>query len=175
MSSLFRTLACSLSFLLLAAAVDAAELVVIVRHAERQTGEGDDSLSAAGRARAERLLFVLKDAGITDILTSDLKRTQETAAPVAKARSLPPRVIPIEEAMGGTPPAERQVARTAEAVKGLPATARVLIVGHSNTVPLLLKALGAEQTITIPADEFDNLFLLAPTSNGAPVVTRLRY
>lgn len=163
------------ALLLFVASADAAELIVVVRHAERETGQGDDSLSAIGRARAEKLVFVLQDVGITHVLTSDRKRTVETAGPLMKARGLQPTAIPIEEAMGGADPAERQVARTAEAVKSLPANARVLIVGHSNTVPLILKALGVAQAVTIPDAEFDNLFVVAPRPDGAPTLTRLRY
>lgn len=62
----------------------AEQSIIIVRHAERQSGEGDDSLSEAGRHRAERLALILKDAGITHIFVSDLRRTLETAQPLAK-------------------------------------------------------------------------------------------
>lgn len=157
------------------ASADAAELIVVVRHAERETGQGDDSLSAAGRARAEKLVFVLQDVGVTDVLTSDRKRTVETAVPLVKARSLTPQIVPIEDAMGGDAAASSQVAATVKAIAALPANARVLIVGHSNTVPLLLKALGVAEPVTIPDTEFDNLFVVAPRPSGPPVLTRLRY
>lgn len=159
----------------IAVAAHAAELIVVVRHAERETGKGDDSLSAAGRARAEKLVFVLQDVGITHVLTSDLKRTIETAAPVMQARSLKPQIVPIGEAMGGGDAAARQAERTAEAIAELPAHARVLVVGHSNTVPLILEALGVTARVTIPDTEFDNLFVVAPRPDGPPVLTRLRY
>lgn len=158
-----------------AAISDAAELIVIVRHAEREAGQGDDGLSAAGKARAEKLVFVLQDVGITHVLTSDRRRTIETAGPLMKARGLKPEIIPIEEPMAGGDPAERQVRLTAEAIQKLPENARVLVAGHSNTVPLLLKALGVAATVTIPETEFDNLFIVAPRPSGPPVLTRLRY
>ena len=44
----------------------------------------DPDLSDAGRARAESLANVLKDAGITAIYATELKRTQQTAAPLAR-------------------------------------------------------------------------------------------
>ena len=61
------------------------------RHAERaDSGAGgmasDPPLSAAGRARAESLAAMLKDTKLTAIFTTEFKRTQETAAPVAAAQ-----------------------------------------------------------------------------------------
>jgi len=37
-----------------------------------------------------------------------------------------------------------------------------LLVGHTGTVPALLKALGHPVEIKIPETEFDNLFVLIP-------------
>src|SRR5262249_33247634 len=51
----------------------------------------------------------------------------------------------------------------------------VLLVGHSNTVPALLKTLGYPVEIKIPETEFDNLFVLTPKVDGPPIVMRLRY
>ena len=67
--------ACVLLVLPLPAA--AQQSIIIVRHAEQQTGDGDD-LSEAGRHRAERLAAMLKDAGITHIFVSNRRRTLET-------------------------------------------------------------------------------------------------
>ena len=51
----------------------------------------------------------------------------------------------------------------------------VLIVGHSNSVPGLLEALGHPEAITIAGEEYDNLFLVVPRSDGPPSLLRLRY
>ncbi|MCA1585928.1 MAG: histidine phosphatase family protein [Acidobacteria bacterium] len=154
----------------------AAQVIVVVRHAERETGQGDDSLSAAGRERAERLVFVLSDVNVTHVLTSDRKRTIETAAPLTEKRGLTSTAIPMPEASpGGIDPTEQQIAATLDAINRLPETARVLVVGHSNTVPILLKALGVTESVTIRDDEFDNLFVVAPRAGGTTSLTRLRY
>ena len=42
------------------------------------------------------------------------------------------------------------------------ATGNVLVVGHSNSVPDIVKALGGTAAITIADDEFDNLFIVRP-------------
>jgi broad specificity phosphatase PhoE len=165
-----------LAALLVSTPALAAEVIFIVRHAERETGEGDDGLSAAGKERAGRLAAMLRDVRITHILTSNLRRTAETAAPLARATGLTSVPIAIPGAgAGGVAPEKLQIQRTVQAVKDLPAAARVLIVGHSNTVPMLLEALGVAEVITIPATEFDNLFIVTTRATAAPTFARLRY
>jgi len=51
----------------------------------------------------------------------------------------------------------------------------VVIVGHGNTVPMILKALGAEQEVTIGPRAHDDLFAIFPTRAGPPTVLRLHY
>jgi len=53
--------------------------------------------------------------------------------------------------------------------------ARVLVEGHSDTVPKILSALGSTQLVTIGSDEYDNLFIVLPRAAVAPTVLRLRY
>jgi phosphohistidine phosphatase SixA len=146
---------------------DAQNQVFLVRHAERaDTANGgpammgsDPSLSEAGRARAAGLATALKDAGITTIFVTEYKRTQETAAPLAKALGLTPVVVKANDRAG--------LLSQVRSAKG-----HVLVVGHSNTVPDAINALGVAATITIADAEYDNLFVVLP--HGAQLV-RLRY
>ena len=73
--------------LLLTAASHAAaqQAVIVVRHAEKADQTPDTALSPKGRARAKALADLLRDAGVTHIVTSEYRRSQETAAPLAKA------------------------------------------------------------------------------------------
>lgn len=162
--------------LLCPAAAFAQPSIIIVRHAERQTGEGDDSLSEAGRQRAERLAVMLRDAGITHVFVSDLRRTLETAQPLAKIRNLSPTRMAIPaQGRGKVSASELQVRATLFAISKLPRTAVVLVVGHSNTVPLFLTRLGYGPSLRIADTEFDNLFLVSPRATRAPSVIRLRF
>lgn len=154
----------------------AQQSIIIVRHAERQTGEGDDGLSDGGRQRAERLAAILRDAGVTHIFVSDRRRTLETAQPLARVRNLSPSRIAIPARGRGTiDPSELQVRATLLAISRLPRTAVVLVVAHSNTLPLFLTRLGHGVRLTIPDEEFDNLFVLTPRATRAPSVVRLRF
>jgi broad specificity phosphatase PhoE len=168
--------AAALAVLLLPATVSAQQTIVIARHAERQTGEGDDGLSEAGRQRAERLATMLRDAGITHIFVSDLRRTVETAQPLARARNVSLSRIAIpDRGRGKISAAELQVRATLLAISRLPRTAVVLVIGHSNTVPLFLTRLGYGPPVKIPDGEFDNLFVVTPRATRAPSVVRLRF
>ena len=135
-------------------ACSAEPTIFVVRHAEKAQGgnEKDPDLSEAGRARADSIAGVLKDAGITAIYATELKRTQQTAEPLARALQLEVTVVPAKE--------------TATLTSKVKATAgSALVVGHSNTIPQILQALGATATLTIGDDDYDNLFVL---SAGAP-------
>jgi len=115
-------------------AKDSCTVVVAVRHAEKDSGD-DPGLTEAGRARAKALAEALAHAHVQAILVSSARRTQETAAPTAAHARVEPRVIPMD---GGL---DAHVAALAKAVKA-EAGKTVLVVGHTNTVPPLLRALG---------------------------------
>lgn len=162
--------------LLVPATAIAQQSIIIVRHAERQTGDGDDSLSETGRQRAERLALTLRDAGITHVFVSDLRRTLETAQPLARLRNLSPTRMAIPaQGRGKISASELQVRATLLAISKLPRTAVVLVVGHSNTVPMFLTRLGHGSSVRIPDTEFDNLFVVTPRATRAPSVIRLRF
>jgi phosphohistidine phosphatase SixA len=107
---------------------------------------------------------MLRDAGVTQIFTSELRRTIATAAPLAAARHLTPQSVPAADA--GTLAARITAAGPRD---------RILVVGHSNTVPALLGALHVDASITIADEDYDNLFIVVPQKEGRPVLLRLKY
>jgi broad specificity phosphatase PhoE len=60
-------------------------------------------------------------------------------------------------------------------VRALGPDARVLIVGHSNTLPSILRALGHRKEHKIASGEYDNLFVVVPNSRPEPAVLQLRF
>jgi broad specificity phosphatase PhoE len=149
----------------------AQQTVFLVRHAERaddgtgvpamsMTKGADPDLSEAGRARAESLAALLKDAKITAIIATEYKRTQQTAAPLATTLGVTVTTIKANE--------------PAELIKAVKAAAgNVLIVGHSNTMPDVMRALGAPAPAAIADNEYDNLFVL--TVGTTTTILRLHY
>jgi probable phosphoglycerate mutase len=73
----------------------------LIRHAEstwnaeaRWQGQLDPPLSSAGRAQAERLARELADSGLELLVASDLRRSIDTAAPLARRLGLELRLDP---------------------------------------------------------------------------------
>ena len=146
----------------LAASAAAQSTVFIVRHAEKAAGSGDDpDLSQVGQARAESLANILKEVGITAIYATEFKRTQETAAPLAKTIGMEVVKLP------GKSTAE--LVTKLQDLKG----GNALVVGHSNTIPPLIKALGVDAPINISDNDYDNLFVV--TLDKKPRLLRLRF
>jgi phosphohistidine phosphatase SixA len=126
----------------------AGPIVLLVRHAETAPdGTPDPPLSARGRARAEALAEHLAAAGIERILASHLRRTHETAAPLAARLGLEVEIYDPHD-----------LSAAAAMVTGSEVT--TLVVGHSNTTPELAGLLGGEPGSPIAEDEHDRLYRL---------------
>lgn len=144
-------LAAALSLLTAGSAM--AQTVILVRHAEKADQSADPALSEAGQARAAALAAELADAHPGYVFVSPLQRTALTAAPTAVANALTPEVFSL--AGGGA----AHVAAIADRIHALPEDAVVLVVGHSNTVPLIARALGYEAA-DMPDCEYDRMTVL---------------
>ena len=150
-------------FLLLSAFLSTAtaqSTIFIVRHAEKADATKDPDLSEAGRARAEALAKTLRDAKITAIYATEFKRTQQTAAPLAKALGLTVTTLPAKD-------------NAALIAKLRASTGNALIVGHGDTIPDLIKALGISDPINIAENDYDNLFVVV--LDEKPHLIRLHY
>ena len=147
--------------LLLVTGAKAAPVVFIVRHAEKaSTGGNDPDLSIQGQKRADALAHILKDSKITSVFVTEFKRTQETVAPTARAAQVSPIVIPAND-----------IEALVEKLRDLKGNA--LVVGHGNTIPDLLRALGIATTVSIPEDDYTEIF--AVLVGDAPQLVRLHY
>jgi len=145
-----------------------AQMVIVVRHAERADGGAaagstmtaapDPELSEVGKARAQKLAAMLADAGVVAIYTSQFRRTKDTAAPLAAKIGVTAEAVASSDMAALT-------ARIKTHTNGA-----VLVVGHSNTVPAVIKALGGA-VVTVADDDYDSLFFVAP--NGT--TTRIRF
>jgi broad specificity phosphatase PhoE len=149
------------------------KVIFLVRHAERaDTPAGqppaagmmanDPPLSAAGEQRAATLASLLATADIRHIYTTEYRRTRETAAPLARKLAL----TPVMSASRDPEPLVEQVLR----VRG-----NVLVVGHSNTLPDLMKRLGVKQPVSIADSEYGDLFIVVKPETGNPTLVRLRF
>jgi broad specificity phosphatase PhoE len=140
--------------------------VILVRHAEKRIvppENKDPDISAAGQARAKELARMFGDAGITAIYATQYKRTQQSAKPLADKLGIEVKTFDAKK----TPDLIKEIhARNMGQV--------IFIVGHNNTVPEIIAALGGPQLPTIPEPEFDNLYILTVTGNGAKLL-KMKY
>ena len=149
----------------------AQKLVIFVRHAERADGgpiagqmtppsQQDPPLSGAGTQRAARLATMFADAGIKAIFATEFRRTQETAAPLAAKLGLK-----VQSMIAKDHPA------LVKRLQSVHANDIVLIVGHSNTIPQVIRLLGGP-AVTIADDDYDSIFVLVPADG---TLTRIKY
>jgi 2,3-bisphosphoglycerate-dependent phosphoglycerate mutase len=138
----------------------AQSTIFVVRHAEKADATKDPDLSEAGRARAEALAKALRDAKIAAIYATEFKRTQQTAAPLAKALGIAVTVSPAQD--------NAALIAKLRALNG-----NALVVGQGDTIPNLIKALGVSDPINIAENDYDNLFVVV--LEGKPQLIRLHY
>lgn len=136
-------------------------VVILVRHAEKAAVAGNDPpLSELGTQRAEALAAAVAASLPRTIIVTPLQRTAMTAAVVAKQTGVTPQAIPLD---GGT---ATHVAAVAAAVNK--ASGVVMVVGHSNTIPAIIKALGGPALPDICDATYSHLFVFTPAHDGVP-------
>jgi broad specificity phosphatase PhoE len=148
--------------------VSAQSAIFVVRHAERADAAAnaspmmasDPDLSETGKARAKSLVVTLRDAGITAIYSTEYKRTQQTAEPLAKALGIAVTTVPA-----------RDMPALIEKLKA--ATGNALVVGHSNTVGPVIAALGVTEPVELTDRDYDNLFIVV--RRDKPRLIRLHF
>ena len=144
--------------------------VIVIRHAEKDlAGGADPTLTAQGEARAALLARMFGSAGvhggIDAIYVSPTVRSRATAAPLAAALNLTPVVAPADDA--------KDLARRALREH---AGGRVLIVGHSDTVPAIVAELSGDRDIPkIPDADYGTMYIVTVPRFGHGSFARLNY
>ena len=151
---LFRHLSLSLALLAPCTAMAEPSAIYLVRHGEKMSEDGDPDLSPQGQVRAQHIGILLHRVGITSIFSTPTKRTRQTAEPLAQRTGLTVQAYD-----------PRNPKALVEKVKGL--SGAVLVVGHSNTLPALVKLFGGAPGADIADNEYDRLYQLTPGTGGA--------
>jgi broad specificity phosphatase PhoE len=145
--------------------------VIVIRHAEKDLSVSmtDPPLDSAGAARAASLANMFGDAkhlGHLDaIYVSPALRNRQTAAPLAARLGLTVTVAPADDTEG----LARRVLREH-------AGGRVLIVGHSDTVPKIVAALSGNPNVPEIGDrEYGTLYIVSVPRIGHANLLRLNY
>jgi broad specificity phosphatase PhoE len=150
-----------------AAQATRATTVILVRHAEKAAEPADDPpLTPAGETRARDLWSAIKDAGVSAVITTQFARTRATAEPTVRATRVTPEIV---RSTGAAHP--RDVAAAVRKHAGQ----TVLVVGHSNTIPAIIEALGAPRPRAICDSEYDNLYVVSIAPDGKAGLVRSRF
>jgi broad specificity phosphatase PhoE len=140
---------------------------ILVRHAEKATtdpADRDPSLSERGRSRAVTLASMLGDAGVTRLIATPYKRTQETLRPLGEKLSLPVEVRPPDK-----------TADLLTELRGAPDGAIVVIATHSNILPKLAQELGhatlrGATAEAIPETDYSRVVVVTDACGASRVV-----
>ncbi|MCB9848209.1 MAG: histidine phosphatase family protein [Phycisphaeraceae bacterium] len=151
--------------------VSAETTVIVVRHAEKvvEPGNRDPALTDAGRARAEALALLLRDVSLDAVYSSGYERCMATAAPAAARAG-----VEVEIRDPGASGALR------EEILRDHGGGTALVVGHSNTVPAMLSALGVADPPAIADWQYDDAFVVRiadeqEEGGASPTVLHLHY
>lgn len=150
----------TLSMLAPRAAWAEPSIIYLVRHAEKESGGKDPELTAQGQARAQNIAAILHKTGIANIFSSQYKRTMQTAHAVAQRTGVPVQAY--------DPAAPKHLVERVKSLDGV-----VLVVGHSNTLPELVRLFGGAPGADIADNEYARLYQLIAGPNGATTTVLL--
>lgn len=144
-------------------------VVLIVRHAEKASEDDDSPLTEAGVQRAQALVRVAEEAGVSAIYSSQFRRSQETARPIAERAGVAVTQFPVDLKSPGD-----YGKRLAGDIMAKHAGQTVLVVGHGNTVAATIEALTG-QAATIGDVQYGNLFIVTVAPSGVARVIKAQY
>lgn len=131
--------------------------IYLVRHADKiitDKTNRNPTLTKCGQQRAQQLAVMLEHIPLERIYSTDFKRTQLTAKPVAKAKSL---------AITSYDP------RNLTAISNtlINAKQNALVVGHNSTTNVIAGNLINETLAAIDHDEYDRVYQVTITKSGS--------
>jgi broad specificity phosphatase PhoE len=160
---LFLTLLCLIVVAAPASAQSRATVVILVRHGEKgTTPAADPPLTDAGIARARALAAALANTGVQAVITTELVRTRETARPLVEAKGVSPETV-------HSGPRDAHATAVADAVRAH-AGQTVVVVGHSNTIPAIIAALGGPKLPDICDTQYSNMYVLVLRDGKADLI-----
>jgi len=133
-------------------AQDEVTRIFIVRHAEKETGK-DPLLTAEGNKRAGDLMRVLQNEGIQKIYSSKTRRTQNTGDSLRLQMNIAMELYDADtvcDKLLNAVMENRDFGKT------------ILIIGHSNTIPQIIRKFGVTDYPygDLGDNDYDNLFLV---------------
>ncbi len=150
------------------ASAQVKKTIVLVRHVEKDDSSTadkvDPEISDIGRQRAQRLVQVLKKYKPREIYSTNFKRTRHTAGPIAASRKID---IQTYDAGKQNDLVAKIMASRSE---------NVLVIGHSNSTPLLANLLIKKEVFKqVPDTEFGVIWVIEMKNGAAAKVEVFSY
>jgi len=143
----------------------ADNIYYLARHAEKDTVAGDPDLTAIGYERAGELARIFKSARIDEVYTTMYMRTLMTADSVSRSKGMSMKTYD-----------PKALKAFAEKLKNIDDQKRFLIVGHSNTTPVLSNHIhGAEELESFDEKDYDDLIVVVQSENKPSQLHQLKY
>ncbi len=117
----------------------------VMRHLHKAEGSADPGLTAEGQRQAQLLAGRLAARPPAVIYVTNTRRARETAAAIAAQLQLEPRIYDPRDTAGLVSDLQKD-----------PNPA--LIIGHSNTVPEIVAALGGQRPAPIAETEYGSIY-----------------
>ncbi len=139
----------------------------LVRHAEKDTfPKRNPVLNEAGYSRSYRLAQIFKQTRIDKVYSTLYTRTMHTVDSLVTSKGISTNIYSPKEMKELS---QKLVASTEDN--------KVLIVGHSNTIPGMVNLLLGRKEITESIDEsvYDNFYIVDIPEGGEPKLYSLRY
>ena len=149
----------ALPMLLFFASCSTTTTIYIVRHAERPVGQPNPHLSEPGNERARTLADTLSNKSINSVMTTDSNRTRETAQPTATRFNIPLTFYGKDTIPGLVAQLKNTWGRN------------ILIVSHSETIPLIVQQFGYALQSDITGF---NRFIIIKREKGKPELNTYR-
>lgn len=119
--------------------------IYLVRHAEKQMEGDNPKLTRCGKFRAKQLATLLDETNIEKVYSTSYQRTMQTASPIANNNSI-----------GITHYNPKHLPEFALRIKQQKNNS--LVVGHSNTTPILVELLTGKKIKEISESNYQMLY-----------------
>jgi broad specificity phosphatase PhoE len=142
---------------------------LIVRHAEKASDAEDSPLNEAGIERAQALVGVAADAGVSAIYTTQFKRNRDTAQPLAERLGIAPAEVPVNLQNPGD--YGKTLAKT---ILEKHSGQTVVVIGHGNTIASIVEGLTGRAA---PQGDiqYSDLFMVTIPPSGPARVIKAQY
>ncbi|WP_440877588.1 SixA phosphatase family protein [Thalassotalea sp. PLHSN55] len=136
--------------------------IYLVRHAEKQTSankaDKDPDLTECGQQRAKQLAQMLSEIKLSAVYSTPYQRTLATATPTVVAQKLPLKQY-----------SPKHLQELAVRLKA--AGKNTLVVGHSNTTPMLAATLSGQKITQLSEDNYQMLYQVSFIENEVMLTT----